>query len=947
MSSTASTISPRQLPVVRRIVRNISALGFLTAAGMLLQSFLIPAPLLLVTAGGLVGMALLALLAWRLVRAGRAILGGGLLVASLFLGMLFCELTLAGVTPYLLGFGILITWSTTRATLGKRWYLPLGLALGYAAVELAALRLSPFSEFDITQSQAVQLTMIAPLGLGLLAAAYTTFQTIQLKSIRYRLLLAFITITVLPLVVTGIFSSLINTRNTEDRVVNQLESVVTLKEAEIDSWLNTLDLTLDTLVVDEDRDLLVTVMLKPDVTPDLIYSLYHDRMLAKITRAMERVRMFDEVFIMDANGRVVLSTDANQEGKSFRGQPVFEEGLRGHYISPPLFAPSLNSYRVVVVLPLYNATGQIVGVLAGRASMHQLDGIMQERAGLGETGETYLVGSNNVLITSLRGGEQYRIMRTTAVDEAIARRRNGALVSYDNTFGLPVIGVYHWLDQLGVAIIAEQERSEALQSIGESLAVLLWIMAGSLVGAIFLALLVTRSIANPISELAQITGKMAAGNLDLQVELNRSDEVGDLAEAFKSMAAQLRAVFAGLEERVAERTRELERRSTQLQVASEVARDITTAKNLDDLLKEAVNLIRERFSFYHAGIFLVDEQGEFAVLRAATGDAGREMLKREHQLKVGAVGLVGYVTGTGRLRMAQDVGDDIVHFKNPLLPETRSELALPLRVGASIIGALDVQSTQPAAFSQEDLTVLQTLADQLAVAIENTRLLNRMNESVRELEQAYGEYTRQSWHTYTRAARRIRGYRYRRLDVEAARDQHPEARQALHQGQVVEAQLTSASTGSDPDPAAEAAASRSALAVPIRLRDEVIGVLNLRFASQSVPHESRLLAEEIAGRLALVLENSRLLQEAQRLALREQQINLIATEVRGSVNLETILQTTVRELGKALGADRTYIQVGEGGWLAGEARAQAGNGNGAQHPDRGLEGEQDGAGDGH
>ena len=200
-----------------------------------------------------------------------------------------------------------------------------------------------------------------------------------------------------------------------------------------------------------------------------------------------------------------------------------------------------------------------------------------------------------------------------------------------------------------------------------------------------------------------------------------------------------------LEQRVADRTRDLERRSMQLQAASEVARDATTARELDDLLNRAVNLIRDRFAFYHAGIFLLDEDREYAVLRAATGEAGRQMLEQGHRLKVGEVGIVGYVTGSGRPRIALDVGADAVHFENPLLPETRSEMALPLQVGRQIIGALDVQSREPAAFDEDDVALLQTMADQLAVAIENARLLNQMQQTVHELEAATRHYTQESW----------------------------------------------------------------------------------------------------------------------------------------------------------------------------------------------------------
>ncbi len=187
-----------------------------------------------------------------------------------------------------------------------------------------------------------------------------------------------------------------------------------------------------------------------------------------------------------------------------------------------------------------------------------------------------------------------------------------------------------------------------------------------------------------------------------------------------------------LEQRVAGRTAELERRTVQLQVAAEVARDATTARDVGELLNRAANLIRERFGFYHAGIFLVDERGEYAVLRAATGEVGRQMLKRGHKLKVGEVGIVGYAASTGQPHIAPAVDTDAVHFKNPLLPETRSEMALPLKVGERVIGALDVQSVQEAAFDEDEVAVLQIMADQLAVVIEKARLFERTQAALEE-----------------------------------------------------------------------------------------------------------------------------------------------------------------------------------------------------------------------
>jgi GAF domain-containing protein len=391
--------------------------------------------------------------------------------------------------------------------------------------------------------------------------------------------------------------------------------------------------------------------------------------------------------------------------------------------------------------------------------------------------------------------------------------------------------------------------------------------------------------------------------------------------ASRQIVGELQEHQENLEQLVKERTVDLERRAVRLQAAAEVARDATAARGLDELLNRAVNLVRDRFGFYHAGLFLVDGRGDYAVLRAATGEAGRQMLERGHKLKVGEVGIVGYVTGSGQPHIALDIGADAVHFENPLLPETRSEMALPLKAGERVIGALDVQSTKEAAFDDDDVAVLQIVADQLAVAIQNVRLLREMQQTVRELEAAYGRYTQESWHTFVQSSGRFHGYRYRNSGIEPVTGQRSEAYEASRRGQTV---LISLPRSESPDKPAgndngseggasaprPAGASQGGLAVPLKLRDQVIGVVNLRFEDEIISPDTVSLVEEAADRLALVLENARLVQEAQGLALREQQINLISARARSSMNLEAILQNTVRELGKALGTSRAFIQLG-------------------------------------
>src|SRR5512133_2683861 len=185
--------------------------------------------------------------------------------------------------------------------------------------------------------------------------------------------------------------------------------------------------------------------------------------------------------------------------------------------------------------------------------------------------------------------------------------------------------------------------------------------------------------------------------------------MNDALHASDKLTKELETERVSLENRVEERSSVLKKRVEQFEVASQIAREISTETNLESLLNKAANLIRENFSFYHVGVFLNDERSEYTILRAATGEAGRAMLERNHRLKIGEIGIVGFAVSRGEARISMNVTSDAVHYKNPLLPDTRSEMALPLRVGERTIGALDVQSVLPNAFSQEDVRVLQTI----------------------------------------------------------------------------------------------------------------------------------------------------------------------------------------------------------------------------------------------
>jgi GAF domain-containing protein len=352
---------------------------------------------------------------------------------------------------------------------------------------------------------------------------------------------------------------------------------------------------------------------------------------------------------------------------------------------------------------------------------------------------------------------------------------------------------------------------------------------------------------------------------------------------------ELQAIRASLEERVDERTRDLARRTRYLEATTAIARDVTSVLNLEELLTRVVALISERFGFYHTGIFLLDSTKAWAVLQAASSDGGKQMLARGHRLKVGGQGIVGYVTSQGESRIALDVGADAVYFNNPDLPETRSEVALPLRArgGAGhsdIIGALDVQSTQPAVFSQEDVAVLETLAEQVAMAISNAQLFQQAQEGLDAARKAYGELSRQEWINLL-GARPNLGYRYEKQVVTPV-------------GQVVAE--TEPPDGKLPE-----------LTLPVKFRGQTLGTLVAHKgtdASEWAPEEIALM-ETLTEQLGVALDSARLYQDTQRRAARERLIGQVTGRMRASLDIRTVLVTAADEMRQQLGLEDMMISL--------------------------------------
>jgi len=389
--------------------------------------------------------------------------------------------------------------------------------------------------------------------------------------------------------------------------------------------------------------------------------------------------------------------------------------------------------------------------------------------------------------------------------------------------------------------------------------------------------------------------------------------------------------------------------AVQFETAAEIARDISSSLDIDELLEKAVNLIRSRFDFYHASVFLKDPTGEYVAIREATGDAGIQLKRSGFKLGIGSKSIVGYVAGNGEQLIVNDTTRDATYYPNPLLPQTRAEAALPLRVGDRVVGVLDVQSISPYAFAQDNLRTLQILADQLGIAVVNTELFAETQEHLAQHRLLHHITTTAASGTTLdealesavnglqvtlggdRVAILLADREKNVLEVQAAVGYAPEIfelivpmgngitgwsaahRRTLRVNNVKE----------DTRYIEGSVNTNSELAIPMIYRSELLGVLNVESEQLNAYTESdEELLGTLGGSLAAIIANARLLEQIRAQAERERLLFEITDKIRRTTDLQTILTTTVSELTRVTGASRVHVKLGS---PDGELKAREGD----------------------
>jgi putative methionine-R-sulfoxide reductase with GAF domain/HAMP domain-containing protein len=589
------------------------------------------------------------------------------------------------------------------------------------------------------------------------------------SSLGHKLVLAFLAAAIIPSLIISLFGVLSQISRVRSSVADNLELVANLQKNQVDQWVQSQTTVLKTLahepsLVQQIRTYLTAGQSdKKSITASGTPSAPADGTQSDVLSIEARLNSFrvqhpnfDEVFLLDEQGLVTVGTNTAHLGQLEPELLHLVEQSEESYYGPPVPLERSNGLRIVVAEPLRYITGENIGALVGLVNPAPLTQLMQASPGLGETGQVYLVNANGELVTSLTNSVASTEKRNDApapgdpitspgIQEAITGESGHS--TYDNYAGQSVLGVYHWLPASQMGILVEREVTEAFSPLFMAVSTTLVVALIAVVLTALLARQLVLRIAKPIVRITEAARQMVAGELNQPVVVRRTDEIGVLGQAFNDMGEQLRMTIAGLEAKVAERTRELQRanyqfqkRAIHLETSAEISRAAASILDPQELMQTTADLIRDRFNVYHASLFVLDETGEWAVVRASTGAVGRQMVAQPHRLRVGHESMVGWVCAQRQARIALDVGTDAVHFDNPLLPHTRSEMVLPLLVGDRLLGALDVQSSDEAAFDDDDVRSLQGMADLIAVALENAGLFAATRRSAQH-QRFIAQYT--------------------------------------------------------------------------------------------------------------------------------------------------------------------------------------------------------------
>ncbi len=564
------------------------------------------------------------------------------------------------------------------------------------------------------------------------------------------LLWTFLLLTMIPLTLVAVSGYLRARALLRNQARAQIANAAHIQAQQADNSIRTKVIRLQRIVYRSDfRDELATLLTLR--RGSAAFSLARARAIRVFNDIgkQETPPLFSQFFVLTPDGTIHFASIPEWEGVSLASSPHLQTILEHNAQTIALYnlAPLYPNQLVFLTIEQYRL-GETEATVVGVSGIDIVSSILKPFTyPIPEAQAYYLLEDSTGGEETLAGFDPYEVgiviypltaEQLSQIHRAFEglhthtepRRIVNASLRYTNVAGKDVLAQAVWLPHLNSGVIVEVPEETILAPLTQlgpfTLGVFIITML-TLAGVLQIG---ANRLVRPLLELTDITRRFAEGDWQERASIDREDEIGLLAYTFNRMADELSSLYRDLHLRVEERSR-------QIRIAAEVAQKATATTNPDELIRETPRLIVEHFGYYHAGIFLLDASGRYAVLRSAHSPAAEEMLTRGHKLEVGSRSVIGWVTAYNEPHVVTDVEEDPLHLKNELLPETRSEAGIPIAVGNLVLGALDVQSTEPDAFDDEVILVLQTLANQIAAALQNATLAESTQLNLQELERLY------------------------------------------------------------------------------------------------------------------------------------------------------------------------------------------------------------------
>jgi len=682
-------------------------------------------------------------------------------------------------------------------------------------------------------------------------------------SLRNKLLGAFIGVTIITTSVLGVFVTTTTNNNLQESLERELTGLTIDRATRIGDLFNEQINELTTLSL---NDVLLQAVAKHNNTYEggpatiqatldrldaqwraadaadnnndpLVREHLNNAVAREVTKYQQAFPDNIEVFITDVYGGLVGSTNRTSDYyQADEGwwQAAYNGGQGGVYIGQPEFDESAGAIGSQIALPLRDSrTGEIIGILRTTFVISPLTTILGEK--IGQTDESDLIIPGEVASIIDHTGEYEPIEAEEYAELQSVADQGMVEMEFEGDFSVVTqaqvrsLNGNPFIDDLGWVVIFHQHQDEAFAPVNaqvRGLVIMMVIVVALAAASAFgLSLLLIR----PITQLTKTAKEVTAGNLNSRAEVTTTDEVGKLATAFNTMTSQLQETLQGLEQRVAERTKNLE-------LAAEVGRSVSQVRALHVMLKDACELIRKEFDLYYVQVYLSNPTQTELLLQAGTGEVGVQLLERKHRLQFNTGSINGRAAVEKRSVVIADTAQSATFHPNPLLPDTRGEMAVPLTVADRVVGVLDMQSSHSDVLTEEVLPAFEALAGQLAVAIQNANLVAEAEQARAEVEAQARRLVRTSW------------------------DEHLDAIHKPEQiGFVFDHDKVVPLMETD-----DLSDENRAVSAPISLTGEELGSLVVEIDEESKKEQTGELVEIVARQVAQQIENLRLLESAER-----------------------------------------------------------------------------------